>query len=352
MSADEIITAAEEDGDQVAKINYLLKKTAFKPESGPAQNATVSAAMKNNHHVLAVLLEWGCPLASKDATGRQAIHAATATGAAESVAVLITRDADVTALDHNGKTPIDLAIKGGYLNVVKELIRGGATVPSGTEMPGLAQVQREATLDKMATQLRHYATKTSNAEDIVALDSQVWKAQREHMRLLATQAEMKAGQSLISLEKEIVAQRKSAAESQLSEDALANSLADKKTYLLQESLNRTQIIKDLELAQQTESAMWNEDMALRQELDERKSELLQVSRTRDEALELIQRASEMRAEALAESQAMEAEVAERNRLNEQLVSELQEAENELRGWMSDRERAAALTAQAHRLLGN
>merc|ERR1711920_221841 len=150
------------------------KKTVFKPESGPLQNAVCCSAVKNHTKVLKLLIEWGCPLTSKDQGGQQALHLGCINGAAEAVAVLIEAQADVATLDKNGKTPIDLAIKSGHLNVCRELIRGGADVPKGCEMPGLAAVQREATLDKMAVQLRKYATMESNAAQIVELDTQVW----------------------------------------------------------------------------------------------------------------------------------------------------------------------------------
>merc|ERR1712232_1129327 len=101
-------------------------------------------------------------------------------------------------------------------------------------MPGLAQVQKEATLDKLAIQLREYAKLQSNEVEILAMDSEVWRVQREHMRLLTAQAEMKAGLTLVGLERDIINERKAAEDSKKSEEQLAAELAEKRVILQKE----------------------------------------------------------------------------------------------------------------------
>jgi ankyrin repeat protein len=58
-------------------------------------------------------------------------------GRGEVVALLISRKADVNAADGYGYTPLHLAAEGGYLDIVKQLVKAGAKVGAKTEaLPG------------------------------------------------------------------------------------------------------------------------------------------------------------------------------------------------------------------------
>merc|ERR1712048_743477 len=140
-------------------------------------------------------------------------------------------------------------------------------------MPGLAAVQREATLDRLAIELREYSKLQSNAEDLLTIDSQVWKIQREHMRLLSQQAEMKAGETLVGLERDLLLEKEAAEHSKVVEMQLAADLGEKRVILAAENLAHTQVNKDLENIRNSESVIADEDEALMSEIKERQSEL-------------------------------------------------------------------------------
>merc|ERR1711920_115117 len=110
--------------------------------------------------------------------------------------------------------------------------------------------------------------------------------------------------------------------------------------------------KDLQKVKLQEAQLAEEDAKLLEEVNERKAELKEAITERDEA-DAAHRAAESRAaESVAECKIYADEISEKQKYNAQLVSELQAAEQELRDWMDSKEQAAALTAQAHRLLGH
>merc|ERR1712187_1031129 len=88
--------------------------------------------------------------------------------------------------------------------------------------------------------------------------------------------EMKAGQSLIATEKDIISQRALAEQSRISESELADALSERKIAMQQANLTRSQAYKELESSQKTESELAEQDAASKAELDARKAELRAV----------------------------------------------------------------------------
>lgn len=350
MAAEELAAAAVEGN--VARLQLLLKRGSVQPEGRNAQGALVVAAEKDQAAVVRALLDYGTPLSSKDASGRKAIHLATTAGAVGVVRLLLERRVDPREPDHTDATPMSLAIKAGQMGVVKELVRAGAEVPPGADAPGLAAAIREVRIEVMTQKLRESATADPSKMDIVAADAKVWEAMREHLRLITLREEQRAGVLLVELERRILSEREAAEMNRANEAELAADASQNRVLLQKEQTILKDLIRDIEDVRSTETALFDEDTRVRAEVQEKQSELRVVNRDKDNAERARLAAEESRDELLAQGRDLDAEVAAAQRRNEALVSELQAAQEELSGWQRDKEAAAQLTAQAHKLLGN
>mmetsp|Transcript_2245 Transcript_2245/g.5049 ORF Transcript_2245/g.5049 Transcript_2245/m.5049 type:complete len:350 (+) Transcript_2245:62-1111(+) len=346
--AEELANAAEEGN--VTHLEHLLKKGQIVPETTKATSAVVAACQANQVACLTVLMKWGCPWLSKDSAGRRALHVAAAAGSSECILVLLEYKANVNDLDHNGMTPMKLAMKAKHVDAAKELAMAGAEVPAEIDVPGLAQALREAKIEKLTTELRACAELAFNAEDLAVADTMVWKAMREHQRLLRAREEQKAGALLVSLERMTESEKEAASRTRTNEEEFSMDLSQARVELQKEQSDLKSINRDLDEATQQEIVCFDEDTKIKAEIKERMAELSAAKIHRDASERARRKQEEERDSALKECNSLEHDVGASRYRNKSLTAELEFAEQELSAWHRDREAAAELTTQAHRLL--
>lgn len=120
------------DKRPVEEIADLLKKGAdvhVRNQSGytPLMSACVGTQNKHSVGIIKLLLEKGSDInAVHQETGKTALHFACDTDAQISN-LLISKKADVNALDHHQNTPLMFAAREGLLSTVINLLKAGAT---------------------------------------------------------------------------------------------------------------------------------------------------------------------------------------------------------------------------------
>lgn len=340
---------AAEKGDAL-EVQKLVKKGLLQPNGDTAQTALFAAGMRDQVEAVKALLDWGTPLQGYG--GNQPIHVGARAGAPGVVALLIARQADFLAPDPGGRTPMTLAIKAPSMPTVKILLRAGAEVEPGEQAPGLAATLREYALEKLTNDLRKMAKRSVSSAELAKADEKVWQAQREHMRLISLKEEQRAGSVLISLEERLVSEKEAAEKSKERESQLTYDLNELRVKLQTVQTSLTQLATELEAARKEESTEKEKKMKLDAELKEKQLELNQALEEKAKHDETSAEKAEARDAALQRCRAMDDDIQARRTENDMLSSELQAAKAEFRAWQRNKEAAAALTAQAHRLLGS
>src|ERR1700675_1692383 len=105
-------------------IAIVLASTVFGAEDAEKLWA---AARKGDAKTVQELLASGADVNARTEYGATALWFAAFKGQTEVVRVLLKHHADMSALDSVwGQAPLDLAVEGGHLKIVKELLRAGA----------------------------------------------------------------------------------------------------------------------------------------------------------------------------------------------------------------------------------
>ncbi|MBR0239175.1 MAG: ankyrin repeat domain-containing protein [Thermoguttaceae bacterium] len=142
------------------EVMFLTGKYDFKPVGALKQTVLHYAAVENNAHQVQKCLELGADVNAKNCLGRTPLTALLSSTYELSnkykgsssirsvdfsnvVDILLRHGADVNDVDNVGKTAIDYAIFQGNLNVVKNLIKRGAKLP--TNRPGWDGILAEDT---------------------------------------------------------------------------------------------------------------------------------------------------------------------------------------------------------------
>mmetsp|Transcript_5824 Transcript_5824/g.16572 ORF Transcript_5824/g.16572 Transcript_5824/m.16572 type:complete len:355 (-) Transcript_5824:178-1242(-) len=343
---------AAEAGD-AKKLQGLINKGGRSAIEESSLNLVVAAAVRNHTGALAVLLDWGTPLASMDREGRRLLHAAAEAGADGSVAMLCHRNADIEQCNKQGHSPLVLALKANQLKAAKELLRAGARIPKNIEaQPGLAAIVRDIQTEKLGEELKAVADSACTAAELAEADSLVLEAHRAHMKLLHTREEAKAGQMLITFEKMLHSETAAATAAELAAEQLTSELKDTNLRLLKSQNELSDLVKELAAAQDNETVFRNEDKEARQTLAQKRAELQDVAEARAASEKVVKGREEEFDTELAECAALDASVASARADNEALHRELRTANAELRELKEERSAAAELTAKAHRLLGH
>jgi len=267
---------------------------------------------------------------------------------------LCGRGAEIEARDQNGATPLKLAIKTQQLRCAKELLMFDAELPTDATCSGLGTCVKEAQMDKLAIRLKGIAEQTAEVtnDELSEADLGVWRCQREHMRLLRLREEQRAGAALYRFDERTELEKAAAERSKLMESEHASAIGEKRVELLKVRTDLSTLIKELQGVQSTEMQMKAEDDILRAELQAHRDELSSVESEIEARRSLVAGEQEELENAEARWQGLEAEIAEQRAANKDENAELEAATEELKGWRRDREAAAKLTAQAHKLLGN
>lgn len=346
--------AAAEKGD-VALLQTLLKTGPGSATGERACHAIVCAAAKNQVAAVRLFLDWGTPTEVSNKAGQKLLHVATSAGSAETIELLCSRKADINRLDHNGTSCITLALKAKKLGVIKELLRAGAQLPDkDTEnpFPGLAGVLQEVQLERLTIELKAAAGRNAvSQENLNDIDKEVWTVQKEHMRLIRVFEEQKAGSVLITLEDKTRSMREEEEKAKSLEAQLKKEVETIRVQLVAAESHYNDAFKELVNTEAAEALVREEDRLIRGELAEGKQELDSAKTELKQSQKTLAGKTDLRERLQAEQQVFEGESKEAHSLRDGIRAELEEARDELEGWQANREAAAALTAQAQRLLG-
>lgn len=352
---DLVVAAAE---GQTEDVKTHLRRGLIDPTDARCTRALYLAATNGHVGCARVLLDGKVPTTNEAPDGapiRSALHAAAEAGNEKVVRLLLERRACVSAVDHLRKTPFELLLAAkpsGLLDVAHDLIRFGAEVPSDANFPGLGAVAKEVRVKLASDQLRDMATFTVDPAALVAIEDQVWIAQREHMRLLARREEQKAGVMLVEREERLkaeIAVASSLEEQAQHGDASARDLQIQDQMLAQDL---ELVLKEIEPTRLEEAHALAEYDRFGSEIADRRAECRAASSDRDLSHEALAEAVEQEEAAQASHSEMEAQV-EQGRVDKDIMkSELETARATLNKWMREKEQAAAFTAQAHKILHN
>lgn len=343
---------AAESGD-VEKLKTYISKGGAKVQTSKAQEAMVAAALFGQVEALQVLLDYKTSPDCKDSLGRNPLHTAATEGHHKAVALLVNARANIELRNADGATAMAAAIRAKRMLCCKELLKGGATLPAGEIAAGLAAVIKEVQLEKISAELIEFSEQPEvRVEAIQEVEPKVWEYQREHMALLKLREEQRAGKQLISFAEREKLQLEAAERSKLEQDAHDKFIREKRVELQSLRGQLVVVVKDLQAVTSTEMEMQAQDERLRAEIQERQDEL-SVAESRVIASDEASKGERARLD-LAEARwkVLEGEIAQKRAYNEMEEEELKAAQKELEGWQRDREAAAKLTAQAHKLLGN
>jgi len=344
------VYAKEGRTDEVKRFLGLGK---LPTHSDKCERALITAVQFNKIDCIRALLEFGVSASSR-IDGQIAICVCAEKNYDNAAKLLLAYKADYTVKTSDGMNALTIAVKKmpPALDVVKELLRAGAKVSATDQCGGLAAVVKEVNIEMLANELKKMADVdiAQVQADIAAADKEVWKHQREHMRLLIQKEEQKAGVLVIHFEKETDQQRAESRVDQKSEDSLAHDLNEVKVVLQSVTADTLQLIKDLDEAESAEAKMCTERDVVATELAGQQG-FVKVAVDEMTASDRLRVASEkVRDEALAQTAEMETEFEAANKHRDLLNSELRDAEKDYKQWMRAKEQAASLTAQAQRLL--
>jgi len=272
-------------------------------------------------------------------------------GCTDIVKLMLEHKADPSEKDLKGQDSMQMAVAGPHFAIVKELIRAGAEAPENATVPGLGAAVFEARLDVMTKQMLAWSElKVDNAE-ILAVEDKVWTAMREHMRLLELREEQRSGEMLLRYDGQIGSAEEEARKSKEKAVEWSEELGQSRVLVEKERTEVRDLEADIRRIQDTEAVLVEEDQKLRTEIKERQAELLAAQKSRDTALAAKSAREGENTEWFAEIKVLEEEVKNSSLRKTELASELEAAQIELSGWLKDKEAAAELSAQAHRLLG-
>ena len=102
----------------------------------------------------------------KNSTGKSSLHLASAAGYFEVAKLLVEKDEDVEAVDHDGWTPLHMASSNGRLEVAKLLIQSGADTNAATNgrLTPLCVASYSGHLEAVKLLLQHGADSTRPAQ--------------------------------------------------------------------------------------------------------------------------------------------------------------------------------------------
>jgi hypothetical protein len=351
MGKDELSQAAS-SGD-IEGLCAAIKLPGIRPELRKSQTALVCAAEANQLEAVKVLLEWGTPAGSEDESRRRALHIACGKGYLQVVRELVKKssEADITAIDSEGNSPLGLAVATKHLAICKVLLKAGAKLQTGQSCKGLAAIVEEVQAEVLVDELKAYASTPDLSSELLEADGEVWKAQKEQMRLTVLKEEQKVGSSLIDLEQRLESETEVYYTTKGSEEALAKELADLRVNLQTAETATSLMQQQLETAEMAarEAARAEEEGDV--EYKALLAELTKMQSEKDEADKLIATKEMSRDEALAEGKELQEEACAMKHRNKAVSDELKAESVELKNTEREREAAAALTAQAHQLLG-
>lgn len=346
----ELVIAARSGWLDVVK--GILDKGLVHNTSDKCERALLAAIAASQLDIMKVLLDFGVNPTSKN-DGQISICFCAEKGLMAAAKLLLAYKADTNAKTVDGMTAMTIAChnRPPRLEMCKELLRAGARIGPQDNAIGLAQVVKEVQMEKFADDLRKKAEIMVASAEITAVEEQVWKFQREHMRLLMTREEQRTGVMLIDAERRREEMRAEARESHKTEEQLAFQLNEKKVSLQAVTGDVRQLRDDLEDAEKAEAAARAERDKVASELAGQQGFVQAALAEKKESDRLHALSEQARDEAMRRYAEMESESAEARRRKDELQSEIREAEREYRNWMRAKEQAQKLTAQAHQLLG-
>lgn len=346
---DELTEAVDTDNPEL--VARAIKKNQVNPQGKMASNAFVHACGRGVAAIVEQFLNWGAYADAANEFGQRALLAATEAGAADACRLICEAEADVNFRNGEGNTAMNLALNAPHLQVVKVLLKAGAKLSAGANTPGLAGIVKEVQLEKLTEELTKVATTTAScADDLMNADGSVWEAMNEHMRLLKLREEQKAGMNLMSLQSELEEQQKAKIIAKDNENLLTQELIEKKIVLQKAQNNFEDMKKALEHAEMHRETCTAEDTQANSEVAEQKSDLSAAQKEMADAQKLCQEKEQERDSFAEKSKLLSDELAEAKSRHARLRDTLRTESAELRGWERDEKAAAALTAQAGKLL--
>jgi len=336
----------------LTKLEHALGGSRQDKNGRKIQDAVVAAASKGQVEAMEYLLKWGAPVASRDLRDQRAFILATATGSLEIVKLMLTHKADPNEKDKIGKTPMLAAIEGPYLDIVKELTLAGAEAPENSSVRGVGQAIYEARLELMSATMLNYSNIKVDPQALREAEEKVWPAMREHMRLLELKEEKAAGDQMLKLETQIRLEEADVQKAELKAESLSNDLSASRVQLMKEESTLRDLVLDLDGISNKHFTLQEEDERIRAEIEARRTELEEAQEARSESQSFMRSEKNDVEQFHSEIRSLEGDVSTENKRATRLAEELRDAEAELQGWLRDKEAAAELTAQAHRLLGN
>jgi len=345
----ELVVACKDGNEQV--VSGILKKGLLQPSSEKCIRALVVACQGNKIECIKQLLTFGVP-GNTSQDGIFALHIVAEAGFDKAARLLLAHKADFEQKSLEGFNAMNMAVmaKPPRLNVVKELLRVNAQIGPNDKASGISACVKEVEMEKLTEELRTYLDIKVTAADISAVDGEVWKHQRTHMRLLVEREEQKAGSLLVDLEGRLSEEQAQARELQGAEEQLAFDLNEKRVRNQSISSELNQILRDLEDVLQKQVEMKAENEKVTAELNAERKLVKGALKEKEESDKARIAGEEARDEAQAITKKLEEELVEARKENETIMSQLRAARAELKGWMDDKEAAAKLTTQAHRIL--
>lgn len=128
----------------------VARKANVAARSPHGDTALMFAALKGHLEIARLLVDQGAPI---NQSGWQPLHYAAFEGRSEVIRLLLDRGADKDALAPNLYSPLMLAVRGGHLEAVRELLRSDADFtiegPKGETALGLAQARKAAEVEAL-----------------------------------------------------------------------------------------------------------------------------------------------------------------------------------------------------------
>eukprot|EP00928_Gymnodinium_smaydae_P053197 TRINITY_DN3723_c1_g1_i1.p1 TRINITY_DN3723_c1_g1~~TRINITY_DN3723_c1_g1_i1.p1 ORF type:complete len:353 (+),score=123.54 TRINITY_DN3723_c1_g1_i1:94-1152(+) len=334
------------------EVKSYLKKGMLQPTSNMCAQALFVAAQSGFEACVRELVNFGVA-GHAEVDGTTALHVSCDIGCASVVKLLMAAKAESQS-DKDGYSPMQMALKKKppHLNAARELLRAGVKLGPHDEAIGLGNVVREVQLEKLTEELRARAAAiTIDAEDIARIDSEAWTAQKEHMRLLELREYQKAGIVLVDIEKRLREESEAAREAETMEKELSSELVDQRVKFQTLTQDLVTIVKEYEDVKVAHAEMREETDRIASEFGDRRAELRAAQKEKIECDERRRGAEDQRDAAKLRNTELEGDLEKAQKARERLQSEVATARADLNEWMRDRERAAQLTAQAHKILG-
>jgi myosin heavy subunit len=312
------------------------------------------AAVRNQEEALKVLLDWGVPVSAKDKApgGQLLLHCAAGAGAVDCVRLLVKRRADVNATDGLVKTAMHLALKGSHMQVMKELLRAGATVSLGQkELPaGAHNVIKEVQLEKQMQEIKGFPTSEKGlADKLVEADKQVWKSMNAHMQLLERQEEIKMAKIVQDFDEKMRVAQADALEASKIEASLTQELKDLKVLVQTEQMKQNQVVAEIQSMQHDEGQKKAAEEDIAKDVADKQAELDKLLSDLRAEQEALKKAEAERDVYVAECEKMNEDIEAGKLDHKELANELSESRKELAGLRKDRKRIAELQAEAANL---